>query len=86
MAELAGADEIVGFTGSSSEMTPLHLILCGSADKITVELDTHLLISNNNYDTSIAFRFDKSNNKIGFRQSAKGSSANFKTLQEIWYR
>ena len=83
---LDGATEIIGFIGSSTNMFPLHLYMCGSAQNIVSEFDTHLLLSNNNYDYSVAFRYDKTNKKVGFRQSAKGSSASFQTLQEIWYR
>lgn len=83
---LDGATEIVGFIGSSSSMYPLHLHTCGSGQYIIFEQDVHMLLSGNTYDYSVALRYDKTNKKIGFRQSAKGQSANFITLREIWYR
>ena len=83
---LDGATEIVGFVGSNTNMYPLHLYMCGSAQTIVCEFDTHMTLSSTNWDSSVAFRYDKSSKKVGFRQSAKGTSASFQTLQEIWYR
>lgn len=86
MPELDGAEEIVGFIGSSTRMFPLHLYMFGAAQNIICEFDTRLLMSNDNYNYSVAFSYDKVNKKVGFRQSAKGTQTTFQTLQEIWYR
>lgn len=83
--ELDGATEIVGYIGNSTNMFPLYLNMCGTAQNIVCEYDPRVT-TQENYAYCLAFRYDRTNKKVGFRQTAKGSDASLQTLQEIWYR
>ena len=83
--ELDGATEIVGYIGNSTNMFPLYLNMCGSAQNIVCEYDPRVT-SQENYAYCLAFRYDRINKKVGFRQTMKGTDASLQTLQEIWYR
>lgn len=90
MPELANAKEIIGFLGSSGGafLTSIYMPIFGEARSIfSNELAIKLFASGDEgYNYSVGLRIDKTTNKLGYRQTYKGTSASYIGLIEVWYR
>ena len=81
------ANELLVYVGPSGSTYSIALILplVGSTNEISCSYETWTTDSGA-YFIATSVRFDKTTHKIGFRESAKGSSASWYGVKEVFWR